>query len=148
MNELELLGTEGRDIASHYLNRLWGMWDVVEPYGYTAEPIQIAALMRVAFAFTFVILSLFTLTLGWKLRPVGTFPILTGIIIIPVFPFAAFFLVRAYEYVLTLLIGSTLLAWGFTPSLIVLIALNFALIVFSIALLAAGLLKSREATSL
>ncbi len=148
IEELELLGSEGRDIESHYLSRLMRMWDIVAPYGYAADPIQIATLRRVAFAFTLIILSLFTLTLGWKLRPAGAFPILTGIIVVPIFPFAAFFLVRAYEYVLTLLIGSSLLAWGFIPSLIVLIALNFALLVFSIAVLASQLLTSRESQSL
>lgn len=144
LEELELLGSEGRNIDSHHLNKLWGMWDTVAPYGYPAEPIEAGTLARINSAFSFIILSLIALILGWKLRPAGAFPAVAGIIIVPVLPIVAFFFVQSYDYVLMLLTGSALLAWGFIPSLIVLIALNFALIICSIALLAAQSLKPSE----
>lgn len=147
LDELELLGSEGRDIASYHLHRLWGLWDILVPYGYPGDPIRIAALMRVAEAFAFIILSLLALTIGWRLRPAGGFPVVAGTAGILILPVAAYLFVRFYDYLLMLLVGSTMLAWGFTPAIIVLIALQFALIVFAIAALAAQSLKSRETRS-
>ncbi len=123
------------------------MWETVAPYGYPGDPIRIDALMRIGYAFTFIILSLFALSTGWRLRPASGFPIVAGVIIIPALPVAAYFFFRFYEYVLKLLVGSAMLAWGFTPAMIVLIALNFALIVISIAALASQSLNSREVRS-
>ena len=144
LEDLRLLGMEGRRIESRHLTSLWGMWDKVTPYGYPADVIQIAALMRVAAAFGFIILSLFSLSVGWKLKPSGSLPVFIGILLIPVLPFAAYFLVRLYDYLLTLIVGSALLAWGFSPALIILIALQFALLVMSISTLASQSLKVRE----
>jgi hypothetical protein len=144
LEDLRLLGMEGRRIESHHLTSLWGMWDKVAPYGYPADVIQIEALKRIATAFGFIILSLFALTLGWKLKPSGSVPVFIGALLIPVLPIAAYFLVRLYEYLLTLIIGSALLAWGFLPALIVLVALQFALLVMSLFTLASQSLKIRD----
>ena len=144
MEELTLLGSEGRDIESHHLNRLWGLWEKVAPFGYPSDNILIVTFMRVASAFTIIILSLIALYLGWKLRPRANFPFFAGIIIVPILPVAAYLFTGFYEYVLKLLVGSALLAWGFVPALIVLMALLFALIAFSISIIAAQSLKLRE----
>jgi len=145
LEELELLGAEGRDTAAYHLHRLWGMWDTVTPYGYPADPIRIETLKRITSAFTFILLSFFALSAGWRLRPPSGFPVLAGIIVIPALPVAAHFFVRLYGYSLDLIIGSAMLGWGFVPALIVLVALHFALVVLMIAILAAQSLNPREA---
>ena len=147
LDDLRLLGTGGRNIESHHLTTLWGMWEITSPRGYPSDVIQIAALMRVATAFGFIVLSLFSLSLGWKLKPSGSSPIFAGVILIPILPVAAYFIFELYEYLQTLIIGSALLAWGFTPALIVVIALQFILIVISISILAAQSLRIHESRS-
>ncbi len=141
LEDLELMGSEGRRIESHYLTTLWGMWEKVAPYGYPADVIQIETLMRIAAAFGFIILSLFSLSVGWRQKPPAGLPLFTGLLFIPVLPFAVHFLFGLYEYFHTLIVGSALLAWGFAPALIVLIALQFLLLVLSIVILAAQSLK-------
>lgn len=124
------------------LRRLWRNLDTLTALGYREEPLQIEILFKIGSLFGFLILSIASLALGWKFRsPDGLPPILT-LAILPVFPFACYFIAEVYLYLHRLLIGTALLAWGFGIAAAALLAIEIILL-FAATVLLAGTTKVR-----
>ncbi|MBT3275866.1 MAG: hypothetical protein HN368_22145, partial [Spirochaetales bacterium] len=132
------------DLSSLNFFELWGAWDTAASYGYPSDTIRIETISRLVRPFGFLILSLASIGIGWLLRPESGVPSVFGILFIPAFPFAAYFTVLIYEYLHRVIIGSTLIAWGFIPALIIFLAIEFILIVISIFSITGQSLQNSE----
>ena len=142
-----LLGAAEIPFAELGLHRLWGKADVIAKLGYRKEPLQIEALYRICVSFSILILSIMSLALGWRFRTPNEQPPVITLIILPVLPFACYILVDVYLYAQRLVIGTALLAWGFTASVILLISMELLLLIFAIFLLAGPSIKLQKSHS-
>ncbi len=116
--------------------QLWTVMDIFETYGYRGEPIEAEILVRIIESFTFLILSLIGVAVGWGLRVrVGTLPVY-GLIGIPVIFLLVLFITGVYEFVSRVTCVASVRAAGFWPALIVLVFVQGGLILAALIALA------------
>ena len=140
-HELETIYALREDLSLLSIFQLREMWDVSASYGYSDMHVKAEAISRLAPLFGFLILSLGALGLGWRLGPVNGMPPPMGMLLIPALPFLAHTVIEVYLYLHNIFIGATVMTWGFAPSLIILLALDFILLAITIVVLAGQSLK-------
>jgi hypothetical protein len=101
------------------------------------QRLTVDMVMKLLQPFAFVVVSLFALALGWgyRARFPGT-PSFFALILIPFVPLMLAVLSMLYVHAHRVLLGFVVLAFGFTPALVVLGALQIALLAVALALLA------------
>jgi hypothetical protein len=93
--------------------------------------------MKMLMPCVFLILSIFSLSLGWAFRAryFGRLS-LTAVILMPLVPLVLSVLSLLYVHAHRVIIGFTVLAFGFTAALVVLAALQVVLLVVALIMLA------------
>ncbi|MEA1911494.1 MAG: hypothetical protein U9N32_07455, partial [Spirochaetota bacterium] len=126
------------DNAIEYMNiiELINYGSILNKYGYLKEPSQILLLERISKPFTFLVLSFFSVSLGWFLRiKKYTFPLL-ALILIPFIGYLIYNITLFYEYGINLVLGFSLLTAGFYPALIILAASQAVILFLSMVSIA------------
>jgi len=118
--DLRYLGQSGNAIEFMNIIELFNYGSILNKYGYLKKPSQILLLERIIKPFTFLVLSFFSVSLGWFLRiKKYTFPLM-ALILIPVIGYLIYNITLFYEYGINLILGFSLLTAGFYPALIIL----------------------------
>jgi hypothetical protein len=137
-SDLDMIAAGSGHLASVGLVPLWTSVKMLRSYGYSPEPIYLEILLRLLMPFSFVVLSLFATSLGWRLRSrYLTRPPLLALLLIPVVPFVINYAVRLYTYGFRLILGFLQLYTGFTVTLVVLVATQAVLLGLALLTLAA-----------
>lgn len=135
-NKLGLLTVRQDYLASVGIPQLWTVMDIFEMYGYRGDPIQAEILVRVVESFTFLILSLIAVAVGWRLRVrIGTLPIY-GLLGIPAIFLLVLFITGVYKFVSRVVCVAAVRAAGFWPALILLVLIQGGLILAALIALA------------
>ena len=102
---------------------------IFNKFGYLSDPVNILMLERILKPFTFLLVSFFSVSLGWFLRirkfSFPWFPIL----MIPIITLMIYELLSVYEYAMNLFLGFVLLQTGFYLALAFLL-ISQALLLF------------------
>ena len=118
--DLRYLGQPDNAIEFMNIIELYNYGSILNKYGYLKEPSQILLLERIIKPFTFLVLSFFSVSLGWFLRiKKYTFPLM-ALILIPIIGYFIYYITLFYEYGINLILGFSLLTVGFYPALIIL----------------------------
>ncbi len=115
--------------------RLWSLRELKGDHGFRSEPLEIEFMARIIRIFSFFVLSLFAVSVGWSLRPAGKPPILV-LVFIPLFPFALQYVVTLYLFASRLLLGVLYFGIGFLPAAAVFIVLQLMLVIAALIFLA------------
>jgi tetratricopeptide (TPR) repeat protein len=117
--------------------RLWRMARTMRRYGMRSEPIQSALLSRAVRPFTFMILSIFAVGLGWRLRSrYERRPPIAALLLVPLVPFVFHLLTQAYSYWNQVLFGFLLLSAGFVVSALLFLFFQSVFLVLALFFLA------------
>ncbi|MGD0724920.1 MAG: hypothetical protein ABSB63_05095 [Spirochaetia bacterium] len=128
----------GRDaLAVLGLAELWRMRGDLGSFGLSREALTVDMAMKMLMPCVFLILSIFALSLGWAFRAryFGRLS-LFAVILIPLVPLVLSVLSLLYVHAHRVIIGFTVLAFGFTAALVVLVALQVVLLVVALIMLA------------
>ena len=128
----------GRDaLAVLGLPELWRMRGDLSSFGLSRETLTVDMAMKMLMPCVFLILSIFSLSLGWAFRAryFGRLS-LTAVILMPLIPLVLSVLSLLYVHAHRVIIGFTVLAFGFTAALVVLAALQVVLLVVALIMLA------------
>jgi tetratricopeptide (TPR) repeat protein len=128
----------GRDaLAVLGLAELWRMRGDLGSFGLSREALTVDMAMKMLMPCVFLILSIFALSLGWAFRAryFGRLS-LFAVILIPLVPLVLSVLSLLYVHAHRVIIGFTVLAFGFTAALAVLVALQVVLFVVALIMLA------------
>jgi hypothetical protein len=128
----------GRDaLAVLGLAELWRMRGDLGSFGLSREALTVDMAMKMLMPCVFLILSIFSLSLGWAFRAryFGRLS-LTAVILMPLVPLVLSVLSLLYVHAHRVIIGFTVLAFGFTAALVVLAALQVVLLVVALIMLA------------
>lgn len=117
--------------------RLWRMARIMGSYGMRPEPIQGALLFRAVRPFTFMILSIFAVGVGWRLRSrYGRRPPIPTLLLVPLLPFVLHLVTVAYGYWNQVLFGFLLLSAGFVVSALLFLFFQSVFLVLALFFLA------------
>jgi hypothetical protein len=135
--ELRALSVRGNALADTGLAGLWRMRGTLGSLGMSRQALNVELAMRMVMPFAFLIVSLFALALGWsfRLRTVGRLPFFTAILT-PLVPVVLAMLTMLYLYAHRVVAGLAAVAFGLSPTLIVLAVLQAVLLAVSLAVLA------------
>ncbi len=122
---IERLGVRQADFSEEGLVALWRLAGTVENYGYLKQPLQVEILGRLLGPFAFLILSIFSIGVGWSLR--GR-PRVLAYLFVPAFPFVLSLAVELYEFATRQFFGFLLTSIDFQSTLVVFAAAQFALL--------------------
>lgn len=128
----------GRDaLAVLGLAELWRMRADLGSFGLSREALTVDMAMKMLMPCVFLILSIFSLSLGWAFRAryFGRMSLI-AIIMMPLVPLVLSVLSLLYVHAHRVIIGFTVLAFGFTAALAVLAALQVVLLVVALIMLA------------
>ncbi len=116
---------------------LWQVRKELEQYGYMKEYVSVEILMRSLYPFSFLIISLFSVSLGWayRTRYLDRPPAL-AFLFIPLFPLIVALLVSLYLSGLKVLFSFVLLIAGFTTALPAMLVLQGVLLIAALLILA------------
>lgn len=133
---LEFLRPDDSSLDEGGLLTLLQMAEVRERYGYTGDPPRVEAMARMSLPFSFLILSLLSVSAGWRLRVDRRSPPIIGLLLIPGFPFVVNQIVATYQYVIRVLVGGAVLLGGMTVAVTVGLLLQSVILFAAIAYLA------------
>ncbi|RKX84901.1 MAG: hypothetical protein DRP57_04970 [Spirochaetes bacterium] len=138
--ELEKLHTGYGTLNGMSFAQLWFFRKDFAKYGFPLELIENAILLKLLEPFSFLILSLFGILLGWifRIRYVSRPPFL-AYLVIPVFPVIVFFAVELYTFANRIVLGYVLVSFGFSAALVFLLVLESFLLMLAMVLLAGQL---------
>ena len=128
----------GRDaLAVLGLAELWRMRGDLGSFGLSRETLTVDMAMKMLMPCVFLILSIFSLSLGWAFRAryFGRLSFI-AIVMMPLVPLVLSVLSLLYVHAHRVIIGFTVLAFGFTAALAVLAALQVVLLVVALIVLA------------
>jgi len=128
----------GRDaLAVLGLAELWRMRTDLGSFGLSREALTVDMAMKMLMPCVFLILSIFSLSLGWAFRAryFGRLSLI-AVIMMPLVPLVLSVLSLLYVHAHRVIIGFTVLAFGFTAALAVLAALQVVLLVVALIMLA------------
>ncbi len=115
---------------------LWVFRRDFTAYGFVPQYIEINILLKSLRSFSFLILSLFAIVIGWIFRiRYADHPSIFTFIVIPLFPVVVFFFIELYQFANRIVLGYTLMTFGFTFSLIFLIVLETFLLILTMIFL-------------
>ena len=128
----------GRDaLAVLDLAELWRMRGDLGTFGLSREALTVDMAMKMLMPCVFLILSIFALSLGWAFRARYFGKVsLFALILMPLVPLVLSVLSLLYVHAHRVIIGFTVLAFGFTAALAVLAALQVILLVVALIMLA------------
>jgi tetratricopeptide (TPR) repeat protein len=128
----------GRDaLAVLGLAELWRMRADLASFGLSREALSVDMAMKMLMPCVFLILSIFALSLGWAFRAryFGRLSIF-AVILMPLVPLVLSVLSLLYVHAHRVIIGFTVLAFGFSAALAVLAALQVILLAVALIMLA------------
>ena len=132
LDDFSYLGQMNRTIGNLTIFELFRLSSVLSQFGYVREPVLIEILDRITKPFTFLIVSFFSVGLGWMLRRrKSSFP-LFALILTPLIPFILNSILQLYGFGIKLLMGYSLLKTGFTVSLIILLVTQAVILFISL----------------
>jgi len=119
------------------LAELWRMRTDLGSFGLSREALTVDMAMKLLMPCVFLILSVFSLSLGWAFRAryFGKLSFV-AVIMIPLVPLVLSVLSLLYVHAHRVVIGFAVLAFGFTAALVVLAALQVVLLVVALIMLA------------
>jgi hypothetical protein len=137
VEELRSLSTSRDALAAMSLAELWRMRGALGGFGMSRQALTVDMTMKILMPFVFLIISLFALALGWAFRARfrGRLPSF-AVILIPLVPIVLAVLTLLYVHAHRVIIGFTVLAFGFTAALVVLAGLQVALLAVALVMLA------------
>jgi len=119
------------------LDSLWLVRKEFSRYGYNEEQLGMEIIIRLLKPFSFLILCLFSISLGWAYRTRSlSRPPLPALLFIPFFPYIVALFTSFYLSAQRTLLGFILISLGFTPALIVLLIMQGILLITSLIVLA------------
>lgn len=135
--ELHRLGDSGSSFDSASVGDLLVMADLYPRVGYSTFGVHLSLAMRLLLPFSFIILSFFSISVGWKwrMRYISR-PPLPIVVLIPVIPVVLTVLTSLYHYLHRVILGTVLLAAGFPTALVVVVVVQAVLLFASLAVLA------------
>lgn len=135
--DLPVVSKGAGDLKQAGIAELWRMTQIFPDHGLKAEPIYLEMGMRLLLPFSFVILSFFSLAIGWRWRSrYINRPPLLSLLLIPLFPVVLYFLFLLYMHIYRIIFSFLLLYSGFTVAVITFVALQAILLVLSLISLA------------
>ncbi|NOY10479.1 MAG: hypothetical protein GXP33_16720 [Spirochaetes bacterium] len=115
---------------------LWTFRKDFTAYGFVPQYIEINILLKLLRPFSFLILSLFAIVIGWIFRiRYADHPSVFSFIVIPLFPAVVFFFIELYQFANRIILGYTLMVFGFTIALIFLLVLETFLLILTMVFL-------------
>jgi hypothetical protein len=137
VEQLRSLSLERDALAVLGLPELWRMRGDLGSFGLSREALTVDMAMKMLMPCVFLILSIFSLSLGWAFRAryFGRLSLL-AVILMPLVPLVLSVLSLLYVHAHRVIIGFTVLAFGFTAALAVLAALQVVLLVVALIMLA------------
>ena len=137
-DELPFLSTQQDTLADAGPVELWRMRDSLGSFGLSRVALTVDLMMKLVMPFAFLILSLLALPFGWAFRPHATEGGTSGLaaLLVPLVPIVLSVLTLLYVYANRVILGFVVLAFGFTPALIVGAILQFALLAAALVVLA------------
>ena len=134
--DIQYLNPNFRGLEEISIPRLWALAKVFESRGYRSEPLIAECIIRAVNIFSFFILSLFAVSLGWMFRPGMKKSPTLAFIFIPAFPFALHYLVLLYNQMNRILVSFFYLLTGFLPAVGILIIIQVILAAAALVVLA------------
>ena len=126
---LQFLGQPLNVTKSMNVFNLFKYAPIFDKFGYVSDPVNILILERILKPFTFLLVSFFSVSLGWFLRiRKFSFPWF-AILMIPIITLMIYELLSVYEYAMNLFLGFVLLQTGFYLALAFLL-ISQALLLF------------------
>jgi hypothetical protein len=137
MAELRSLSTSRDALAAMGLAEVWRMRGTLGGFGMSRQSLTVDMTMKILMPFVFLIISLFALALGWAFR--ARFPgrpSAFAVILVPLVPIVLAVLTLLYVHAHRVIIGFTVLAFGFAAAMVVLGILQTALLAVALVMLA------------
>jgi tetratricopeptide (TPR) repeat protein len=137
VEELRALSMDRGALSAMGLPELWRLRTDLGSLGISRESLNMEMAKKAVMPFAYLILALFSLSLGWALRDrtVGR-PSAFSIILVPLVPVVVSLASLLYIHAHRILLGFTFLAFGLTVAAIVFAALQLALLVIALVLIA------------
>jgi tetratricopeptide (TPR) repeat protein len=137
-DELPFLSTQQDTLADAGPVELWRLRDSLGSFGLSRVALTVELAMKLVMPFVFLILSLLALPFGWAFRPRATEGGTSGLaaLLVPLVPIVLSVLTLLYVYAHRVILGFVILAFGFTPALIVGAILQFVLLAAALVVLA------------
>ncbi len=137
VEELRSLSLDGSGVSSLGFVELWRLRNDLAAFGLGREALSVDMVMKILLPFAFLVISLFSLALGWGFRTRGAGGIPgPSLILAPLVPVALAALSLLYLYANRLIVGFAVLAFGLAAAMIVLATLQLILIAIALAMLA------------
>jgi tetratricopeptide (TPR) repeat protein len=137
LEELRSLSTQRDSLAGFGVAELWRLRGSLAGLGMAGQRLTVDMVMKLLQPFAFLVISLFALGLGWGYR--ARFPgkpSFFALVLIPLVPLMLAVLSMLYVHAHRVMLGFVVLAFGFTPAIIVLGALQVVLLAVALVLLA------------
>ncbi len=136
-DEMQFLSTAGDTLADAGAVELWRLRQSLGSLGLSRGALSVELVMKLVMPFAFLIVSLLALPFGWAFRPRSSGgPLGFSVILIPLVPLVLSVLTLLYIYAHRVILGFTVLAYGFTAALVVGAALQFILLAAALVVLA------------
>lgn len=133
---LQQLGGGKINFAGASLPRLLELAKWAPQIGYNAAPIEIEIMRRVMVPFSFLILSILAIGVGWSLRVKRRSRFTFAYVFVPFLPFVIYRLYSLYLFSGKLLFGFLLTLLAFWPTMVVLAAVQLVLLMLALVYLA------------
>jgi hypothetical protein len=141
-NDLMVLAAVARDVRSASIGDLLAASGLMEQHGLPSEPLELELILRLIAPFTYVLLGLFALGVGWRYRTRYLHqPILPTIVLVPLLPVLLVPVFAALQYGQQVIAATTLLWTGQTGSIILALSLQAVLLMLGLGYVA---LSTRE----
>ena len=137
MAELRALSARRDALADTGLAELYGMRGELGSLGMSRQELNVEMTMRFLMPFVFLIVSLFSVALGWafRLRSLGRLPLFPALLT-PLVPVVLAVLTLLYVYAHKVIAGFAVIAFGLGAALIILGVLQMVLLGLSLVMLA------------
>jgi hypothetical protein len=136
VEELRALSTSRNALAVMSLDELWRMRGRLDAFGLSADTLMVNMAMKMLMPFAFLVLSIFSLTLGWAFRARTARMSPFAVILMPLVPIVLAMLSLLYVHAHRVVFAFAVLAFGFTTALVVLGALELVLLAAALVTMA------------
>jgi hypothetical protein len=135
--ELRALSTRQDALADTGLAELWRMRGELGAFGMSRQGLNVEMTMRLLMPFAFLIVSLFSVAMGWafRMRAAGRLPLFPALLT-PLVPIVLAVLTLLYVYAHRVIAGFSVLAFGLEAALIILGVMQMVLLGLSLVMLA------------
>lgn len=138
VNRLPALAVSGTQRDALGFFQLWSSVAELESFGHAVLPVYQEILMRLLLPFSFMSLSLFSISLGWRFRSrYLTRPPIPALLLTPAILGVAYYLYRAYLFGFRAILGFSVLQGGLTVGIVVMLVAQGILLAAALLVLAA-----------